>query len=116
MVKRVLTGRCAGGMNPSPTGCGEREIVGRPDLRPPRACMGVRVISSYLCRGAASSTPRRGGKPPPYDAEDQKVVIGKCAGRACPAPTGVAKKEGQGKHPLPASPHAIFTQVLHVSP
>ena len=30
-----------------PYGLREREIVGRPDLRPPRACMGVGVVSGY---------------------------------------------------------------------
>ena len=37
--------------------------------------------------------------------------MGKCAGRACPAPTGWRKKEGWGRHQLPAS--LPLTQSLH---
>ena len=30
-----------------PYGLREREIVGRPDLRPPRVCMGVGMVSGH---------------------------------------------------------------------
>ena len=59
-----MTESGAGGMNPSPTGCREREIVGRPDLRPPRACMGVGMVSGHLCvGGGVLDVPRRGQDP-----------------------------------------------------
>ena len=51
-------------MNPSPYGLCEREIVGRPALRPPRACMGVGMFSGHLCvGGGVLDAPRRGQDP-----------------------------------------------------
>ena len=63
--KRLPARRCTGGMNPSPTDCREREIVGWPALRPPRACMGVRVVSGYPCRGRCPRRPSEGSRPLP---------------------------------------------------
>ena len=66
-------GEVAGRACTAPTG-GELKIVGRPALRPPRACAGVGTISGHLCRGAASSTPRGGVKTPPYDVGVRRGV------------------------------------------
>ena len=52
-------------MNPSPYGLCEREIVGRPALRPPRACMGVGMVSGHPCRGRRPRRPAEGSRPLP---------------------------------------------------
>ena len=89
--KRVLTGRCAGGMNPSPTGCREQEIVGRPALRPPRACMGAGMISGYplyirrLQIGAAE-----GSRPLPTMRKIRECLW-KVRGPGMPGPYGVVE-------------------------
>ena len=83
---RVLAESGPGGMNPSPTGCREREIVGRPDLRPPRACMGAGMVSGHLCRGRRPRRPAEGSRPLPT-MQNSNGRRRKVAGRACPAPT-----------------------------
>ena len=35
-----------------------------------------------------------GSRPPPYDVKDKRVVMGKRAGRACPASTGGGRGNG----------------------
>ena len=72
---------------------GERKIVGRPALRPPR-----RGQDPSLRCGV-----RRGGKA-------VTGGYGKRACRACPAPTGGGKKR-EGRHQLPVS--LPLTQFLH---
>ena len=57
-------GEVAGRACPAPTG-GEREIVGRPALRPPRTCMGAGMISGHLCRGQRPRRPAEGSRPLP---------------------------------------------------
>ena len=52
-------------MNPSPYGLCKREIVGRPALRPPRACMGVGMVSGHPCRGRRPRRPAEGSRPLP---------------------------------------------------
>ena len=44
---------------------GEREIVGRPALRPPRTCMGAGMVSGHLCRGRRPRRPAEGSRPLP---------------------------------------------------
>ena len=48
-----------------PYGLREREIVGRPDLRPPRAFAGVGVVSGHLCKGRRPRRPAEGSRPLP---------------------------------------------------
>ena len=74
-------------MNPSPYGLCEREIVGRPALRPPRACMGVGMFSGHPCRGRRPRRPAEGSRPLPTMQTGNRRRR-KVAGRACPAPTG----------------------------
>ena len=74
-------------MNPSPYGLCEREIVGRPALRPPRACMGVGMFSGHLCRGRRPRRPAEGSRPLPTMQTSNRRRR-RVAGRACPAPTG----------------------------
>ena len=57
-------GEVAGRACPAPTG-GERKIVGRPALRPPRACMGAGMISGHLCRGRRPRRAAEGSRPLP---------------------------------------------------
>ena len=56
-------GGCGPGM-PGPYG-GERKIVGRPALRPPRACIGAGVVSGHLCRGRRPRRAAEGSRPLP---------------------------------------------------
>ena len=58
--RREVAGRAC----PAPTG-GERKIVGRPALRPPRACMGVGMVSGHPCRGRRPRRPAEGSRPLP---------------------------------------------------
>ena len=89
--RREVAGRAC----PAPTGWrkGERVPAGR--------CAGVGWFRAIFVGGAASSTCRGGVKTPPYNVKDQRVVMGKRAGRACPAPTEWWKGErvlaGRGK-------------------
>ena len=57
-------GEVAGRACPAPTG-GELKIVGRPALRPPRACAGVGTISGHLCRGRRPRRAAEGSRPLP---------------------------------------------------
>ena len=74
-------------MNPSPYGLCEREIVGRPALRPPRACMGVGMFSGHPCRGRRPRRPAEGSRPLPTMQTSNRRRR-RVAGRAYPAPTG----------------------------
>ena len=58
--RREVAGRAC----PAPTG-GERKIVGRPALRPPRTCMGAGVVSGHLCRGRRPRRAAEGSRPLP---------------------------------------------------
>ena len=51
--------------NARPLQGGEREIVGRPALRPPRTCMGAGMVSGHLCRGRRPRRPAEGSRPLP---------------------------------------------------
>ena len=55
-------GEVAGRACPAPTG-GERKIVGRPALRPPRACIGVGWFRAISVGGGVLDAPRRGQDP-----------------------------------------------------
>ena len=55
-------GEVAGRACPAPTG-GERKIVGRPALRPPRACIGVGWFRAISVGGGVLDVPRRGQDP-----------------------------------------------------
>ena len=56
------SGEVAGRACPAPTG-GERKIVGRPALRPPRACIGVGWFRAISVGGGVLDVPRRGQDP-----------------------------------------------------
>ena len=75
-------------MNPSPYGLCEREIVGRPALRPPRACMGVGMFSGHLCRGRRPRRPAEGSRPLPTKRTVKGVQAQTC-GPGMPGPYGV---------------------------
>ena len=55
-------GEVAGRACPAPTG-GERKIVGRPALRPPRACIGAGWFRAIFVGGGVLDVPRRGQDP-----------------------------------------------------
>ena len=55
-------GVVAGRACPAPTG-GERKIVGRPALRPPRACIGVGWFRAISVGGGVLDVPRRDQDP-----------------------------------------------------
>ena len=61
--------------------------------------------------GCWPGTGRRRGQDPSLRCGRLEGGYGKRAGRACPAPTGWRKKEGWGRHQLPAS--LPLTQSLH---
>ena len=58
-----------------PYGLCEREIVGRPALRPPRACMGVGMISDHTCRGRRPRRPAEGSRPLPTMRGEAGVMV-----------------------------------------
>ena len=70
-----------------PYGLCELEIVGRPDLRLSRACMGVGMVSGHPCRERRPRRPAEGSRPLPT-MQNSNGRRRKVAGRACPAPTG----------------------------
>ena len=75
-------------MNPSPYGLCEREIVGRPALRPPRACMGVGMVSGHPCRGRRPRRPAEGSRPLPTMRKISGWLWEVC-GPGMPGPYGV---------------------------
>ena len=75
-------------MNPSPYGLCEREIVGRPALRPPRACMGVGMVSGHPCRGRRPRRPAEGSRPLPTMRKISGWLREAC-GPGMPGPYGV---------------------------
>ena len=79
-----------------PYGLREREIVGRPALRPPRACAGVGVVAGHPCRGRRPRRPAEGARPLPT-MQNSNGRRRKVAGRACPAPTEVEWLAGAGR-------------------
>ena len=109
-------GEVAGRACPAPTGWrkGERVLTGR--------CAGVGWFRAIFVGGGVLDVPRRGQDPSLRCGVRRggKAVTGgyvKRAGRACPAPTGWWKEAGGQASTSGESPsHAIFTQVLHVSP
>ena len=109
-------GEVAGRACPAPTGWrkGERVLTGR--------CAGVGWFRAIFVGGGVLDVPRRGQDPSLRCGVRRggKAVTGgyvKRGGRACPAPTGWWKEAGGQASTSGESPsHAIFTQVLHVSP
>ena len=75
-------------MNPSPYGLCKREIVGRPALRPPRACMGVGMVSGHPCRGRRPRRPAEGSRPLPTMRKISGWLREAC-GPGIPGPYGV---------------------------
>ena len=98
-----------------PYGLCEREIVGRPALRPPRACMGVGMISDHTCRGRRPRRPAEGSRPLPT-MRKIRGWLWKVRGPGMPGPYGGEKRRPGQASTSGVPPHAIFTQVLHVSP
>ena len=60
-----IDGRRRGGCGPGIPGPygGERKIVGRPALRPPRACIGAGWFRAIFVGGGVLDVPRRGQDP-----------------------------------------------------
>ena len=87
-VRNYMNGESPYRFNPSPYGLCEREIVGRPALRPPRACMGVGMFSGHLCRGRRPRRPAEGSRPLPTKRTVKGVQAQTC-GPGMPGPYGV---------------------------
>ena len=69
---------------------GEREIVGRPALRPPRTCMGAGMVSGHLCRGRRPRRPAEGSRPLPTMWK-VRGWLWKARGPGMPGPYGVVE-------------------------
>ena len=82
-------GEVAGRACPAPTG-DERKIVGRPALRPPRACIGVGWFRAIFVGGGVLDVPRR-GQDPSLRCGRLEGGYGKVRGPGMPGPYGAAR-------------------------